>query len=189
MRILTASFLLILTVLSSCDGRERAYKSNTEVLRATGLLESFSKETYLIPKVPFEIYTDTILSNGFQVKISYNSIEDDFVSKKTKSKIDSIINTNYKNFEAKLIVYKKEKIITEKTFNKCSFSKMGNKAFFQNAVMQFVWIDYEASNDHHITLNTSFCIPETESCKDFSIKVDSFGIVEIKEVSLISQIL
>ena len=182
-------FFILAVALSSCDGRERAYKSNAEVLSASNLLESFSEETHFIPEAPFEIFTDTILSNGFQVKIKYNAIEDDFISKKAKSKNDSIINTNHKNFEANLIVYKSKRLIIEQTLNKDAFSKTDNTAFFQNAIMQFVWVDYDASNDHYISLNTSFCIPETESCKDFSIKIDSFGIVAIEEINLTSKIL
>lgn len=189
MRSLSTLFILILIILSSCDGRERAYKSNAEVLSASDLLKSFSEETHFIPKAPFEIFTDTILSNGFQVKIKYKAIEDDLISKKTKSKNGSIIKTNYKNFEAKLIVYKKEKMVIEQTLNKDSFAKIGNSTFLQNAILQFVWIDYEALNDYYINLNTSFCIPETNSCKDFNIKIDSFGIIEIKEINLASQIL
>ena len=182
-------FQALIAALSSCDGSERANKYNTKVLSTSSVLESFSEETHLIPQAPFEIYTDTIFNNGFQIKIKYNAIEDNFISKKAKSKNDSIINTNYINFEAKLVVYKSEKVIIEQTLNKDAFYKTDNTAFFQNAVMQFVWIDHFVSNDDYINLNTSFCIPETESCKDFSIKIDLFGIVEIEEINLTSQIL
>ena len=182
-------FFIFMIIFSSCDGRDRAYKSNAEVLRASHLLESFSEETHYIPEVPVAIFTDTTLNNGFQVKIEYNSIENDFISKKGKAKNDSIINTNYKNFEVKLIIYKSEKIIMEQTLNKYVFSTPDNLPFFQNAIMQFIWIDYEASNTHYIRLNTSFCIPETESCKDFSIKINSFGTSAIEEINLTHQIL
>jgi hypothetical protein len=182
-------FFIALIALSSCDGRERVYKSNVEVLSAAGLLKSFSEETHFIPEVPVTIYTDTILSSGFQIKIEYNTIENDYISKKVRTVNDSLINTNYQNFEAKLIVYKSEKFITKHRLNKNIFSTQDNSAFFQNAIMQFVWIDYDSSNDQYISLNTSFCIPETESCKDFNIKIDSFGIVEIEEINLTSQIL
>ena len=67
--------------LLSCDGRDRTYKSNVEILKSNNLFESFSKQVNFIPNLPVEIFTDTILSNGFQVKINYYSVENSFISK------------------------------------------------------------------------------------------------------------
>lgn len=184
-------FLIFLpvVVLLSCDGRDRAYKSNAEILSDSNLLESFSKQIKNIPNESVEIYIDTILSNGFQVKLKYNSIEGDFISVVKETKHDSVIYTNHKNFEAKFQVLKQGEIISEYLLNKHIFSKFDKSTFLKNAVMQFVWIDYDSSTKDYINLNTSFRIPETESYKDFSIKIDSFGNMEIKEINLVSQVL
>ena len=46
-------------------------KTNTEVLKEHKLLDSFSEQIKYIPEKYTEVITDTILSNGFRVKIKY----------------------------------------------------------------------------------------------------------------------
>lgn len=181
--------LPFLILFFNCDGRDRVYKVNVEILRDSNLLESFSKQTKNIPNEPVEIFTDTILNNGFQVKIKYLSIENDLVYKKTQPKNDSLININYKNFEAKFQVLKDGDIIAVQTLNKALFSKFNNSPFWDDAIMQFIWLDYSNSMKDYIKLSTSFCIPDTESCKDFTIKINSYGSIDIKEINLVSQVL
>ena len=184
-------FLISLPTIAflSCDGRDRAYKTNAEVLKASHLFDDFSKQIKFVPKANVEIYTDTILSSGFQVKLKYNSLENDYVSKTMKSKNDTLIDVNYKNFEAQFLVIKDQKLVTEKIINKTLFSKFENQEFWKSAIMQFVWIDYESSTENHVLLNTSFCIPETEVCKDFTIIIDNKGSIHTKEINLIANTL
>lgn len=180
-------FVLLITFLS-CDGRDRAYKNNAEVLKNNNLLESFSEQTVFIPNQPVEIFTDTILSNGFHVKLMYNSIDNDFITLTEESNNNSKINSNYKNFEAKFQVFKNELFVIEKTLSKAVFIKHDTSSFFKDAIMQFVWIDYENSSEYFITLNTSFRIPETDVYKDFSIVIDAFGNIKIREINLIKKV-
>lgn len=179
--------LIIITFLS-CDGRDRAYKNNVEILKSNNLFESFSEQSVFIPNQPVEIFTDTILTNGFHVKLKYNSIDNDFITLSEKSNNNSIINNNYKNFEAKFQIFKNELFIAEKTLNKETFINNNSSAFFEDAIMQFVWIDYENSSENYITLNTSFHIPETEVYKDFIIQIDEFGNIKIREINLIKKV-
>lgn len=189
MKKLVFLILLFIITLISCDGRDRKYKTNAEVLQESNLLKSFSEEINFIPFEPVEIITDTIMSNGFQIKLKYNSLENSFITKLSKSETEEVINTNYKNFEASIFVLKDEKIIFNETINKELFYEFETPTFWSSAIMQFVWIDYETSTKNSINLNTSFCIPETDVCKDFAINIDTYGNIKIEETNLIAKII
>lgn len=182
-------FLLFLSIvtLASCDGRDRKYKTNTEVLKENKLLESFTEEIKFIPEAYTEIETDTILSNGFKVKIKYYSIESDFVLETRKSKNDSIIKIHHKNFEAQLLVLKNNTIISKSLINKRLFYEFESDPFWANAIMQFIWIDYDASNENTLYLNTSFCTPNTDECKDFTLNINEQGVIQIEEINIFSK--
>lgn len=171
--------------LINCDGRNRKHKTNAEVLKEAKLLKSFSEQVNFTPNTPVLIHTDTILNNGFRVKLKYNSIENNYISKKSISKNNSAITNNYKNFEAKFQISKNNKIISEQLINKSFFNEYRPSTFWDNAIMQFIWIDYTTSSSKTIDLKTSFCIPETETCKDFVISINEFGDIKIKETNLI----
>ncbi|MFI1744084.1 hypothetical protein [Thalassobellus sediminis] len=184
MKKLLLSVLLLSIVFISCDGRDRRYKSNAEVLQESNLLKSFSNQTKFFPNESVEIITDTIFNNGFQVKLKYNALENDFISKTTKSDNDALVHKNYKNFEANILVLKDEKVISNGIINKTLFQNYETPSFWKNAIMQYVWINYETSTDTYINLNTSFHIPETDIFKDFAISIDTFGGIKIMEINL-----
>ncbi len=180
-------FILIFVItLASCDGRDRKYKTNVEVLKENKLLETFSQEITFVPNTYTEIKTDTILSNGFEVKLNYHSLENNFVVETLKSKRDSITRVHHKNFEAQLLVLKNNAVINKSLISKKLFYKFENTAFWAKAIMQFIWIDHAASNEKMIYLNTSFCIPNTDTCKDFTLKINDQGIIQIEEINIFS---
>jgi hypothetical protein len=154
------------------------------VLRETDLLESFSEELKYIPEQPTEIVTDTILSNGFRIKTTYHSIENSFVSKKAKNKNGTSINTHHHNFEVQFQIHKSNLPIRNGIINKALFYEKDNHAFWQNAIMQYVWVNYEAMTEHSIQLNTSFNIPDTNMFRDFAITFYDDGQLFIKEISI-----
>ncbi len=189
MRNLVFLFFILFIVLTSCDGRDRKHKTNAEVLKEHKLFDSFSEHVKYIPEQPTEVFTDTILSTGFQVKIKYYSLENDFISKTTNASNDKNNTTHFKNFEAQFQVSKNNNLLTRDFINKEMFSKFESKAFWAAAIMQFVWIDYENSSEDFITLNTSFHLPETEEYKDFSIIINKFGEIKIRAINLVENIL
>lgn len=178
--------VLIILVISfiSCDGKHRAHMSNEAVLREANLLESFSEELKYIPEQQIEIETDTILTNGFSIKIAYHSVENSHVSKTKKSKNGIVTKTYHKNFEAQFQVYKNSITFQKGTINKTLFYKSENKdiPFWNDAIMQYVWVDYSAMSEHSIQLNTSFHVPDTDDFKDFTITIFDNGAMEIKEI-------
>jgi hypothetical protein len=177
-------FVLFLIAFTSCDGRGRKHRTNAEILTESNLLKSFSEEVKYIPEHYTEIITDTILNNNFRIKIKYYSLNNDYVSSNNSSNEALVIN-HYKNFEAKIQVLNNNNIITENIINKHIFSKFENPEFWSKAIMQFIWVDYNASTKTSVNINTSFCLPETETCKDYAITINKFGTIQIKEINLI----
>jgi hypothetical protein len=173
---------IITTTLASCDGRERAYKSNKEVLRESNLLQSFSEQIKFIPEHYTEIKTDTILSNNFQVKIKYHSLEKDTILKTYRSKNDILIQHFYKNFEAQIEILKDDKIIVHDIIDKRLFSRYENDLFWSKSIMQSVWVADDTINKNFITLYVSFCTVNNNLCKDFAVVVQQDGKIETKKL-------
>ena len=61
--------LLLAISFMNCDGRHRKHRSNTEILAESNPLNAFGNQPHFIPNQPVKIETDTILSNGFRVKL------------------------------------------------------------------------------------------------------------------------
>ncbi|MDN3667473.1 hypothetical protein ACFFU1_05965 [Algibacter miyuki] len=172
-------------VFMSCDGRNRMHQSNREVLESANLLESFSTRVYFVPQEEVKIHTDTIMSSGFHVKLNYNSIEGQFVSKTEVTKGKTQTKIHFKNFEAQLSVLKQGQLLTHSLINKSLFKEYATPDFWEQAIMQHVWLNHEQSTAEMVCLNTSFRILNTNTFKDFSILIDTFGNLKIKEVNLL----
>ncbi|WP_396600978.1 hypothetical protein [Algibacter sp. R77976] len=176
------SFVFAIAILfSNCDGQDRKHKSNTEVLQENNQLSAYSKKVEFIPNKPVVIYTDTILSNGFTVKINYHSIEKESFYGVVENENDTTNIKNYKNFEAKISVYKDNSPIAETTISKMTFLEFEDASFWKSAIMQYVWVDPNASNENVLCLNTSFKIVDTENFKDFVVMIDKHGVIKINE--------
>ncbi|MCH4553325.1 hypothetical protein [Aestuariibaculum lutulentum] len=173
--------IFIIIGFISCDGRERAYMSNEAILKEDNLFKAFSEELHFIPETPVKIVTDTILSTGFQVKINYHSTESNPLVYTKRNKRDSIIYSHYKNFEAHIQISKNTESIINSALDKRLFKSFENSEFWDKAIMQYVWINHEASTEQKIQLHTAFQIPETEIYRDFILNIFENGTIEIKE--------
>lgn len=187
-KLIIFSFIII-TALISCDGRDRAYKTNAQVLEENNLLETFSKDIKFVPESRVAIVTDTILSNGFQIKMQYHSIENHTVSETIKTDNEITTKIYYKNFEAKLHILKNGITINQSLINKELFGAFADDSFWKKAIMQYVWIDYETSTTTELHLNTSFNIPNTETYKDFILVINKLGAVEVKEKNQLANLI
>lgn len=177
-------FLFFIITLASCDGRDHAYKNNEAVLRDSNLLKSFSNRITCNPKQAVEIITDTILSNGFKIKMRYHSVSNDYVVTLNKSENDSTAEVHYHNFQSHFQVSKNNTVIIEDIIDKRLFYEFESPVFWKKAIMQYVWIDYEASSETSLNLKTSFRKPNSSNYKDFSISIYEDGTVAIKEINL-----
>ena len=61
--------IFLIICFTSCDGRDRANKTNSENLEESKLSNAFFDHTIYIPQQYTETVTDTILSSKLRVKV------------------------------------------------------------------------------------------------------------------------
>lgn len=174
--------IAILVSLSffSCDGRYRRLQTNSEIFAESDFKSDLKKQIHFVPKQPVIIETDTILANGFNVKINYHSLNDDYSQSKTAYPNDKDKTTYYSNFEAAISVYKNNEYCNEFILNKSFFHDFESPLFLEKAIMQYVWVDFTSSTNQTLRLNTTFNIPDTEIYKDFIIEISNLGAINIR---------
>ncbi len=174
-------FILIIVTLTSCDGRGRKHKTNEDVLKENKLLDSFTENIKYIPETYTEVETDTILSNGFRVKIkTYTEMEDNVFNEFT---IDTIkYKFYYRNYTGKLDVFYNDRSILKETINKSYLNKNKDKAFWDDAIMAGIYLDEHNSTKKEVFISVLYCIPESEICKEFNIIIDKEGNTTLKEL-------
>ena len=185
MRYLYFLFILTTVTLFNCDGRARAHKKNVQVLNENKLLESFSKKIEYTPKQYTEIVTDTILSNHFRIKLKYYSLSNDIMIKHQKLHNEWSYTHHFTNFEAKLNIQFSNSSEINLSINKESFTNFNNEAFWSEAIMQYPWVDYEATTKNTVSINVSFCKPESRSCLDYRLTFTDKGDYTIKRINLL----
>lgn len=178
--LLLIAFIFICFV--SCDGRDRGNKTNAEILKESKLLDSFSEKIEYIPDSFTEINTDTILSNGFRIKIRYHTHMKEYVSKNYK--IDSINHKkHFYDFVSKITVYKGSKEIYKKDIYKRSLDE--HSKYFAtevaNLIMNPSYIDYERSLEKgKAVIVFPLCTTDTVNCLFYELVVDKNGAFEYK---------
>ena len=175
-------FILIIITFLSCDGRGRKHKTNEDVLKENQLLDSFSESIKYIPETYTEVETDTILSNGFRVKIkTYTEMQDNVLNEFT---IDTIkYKFYYRNYTGKLDVYFNNSPILEETIDKAFLNKAKDREFWDDAIMAGISLDDINSTKKEVSITVLYCIPESEICKEFIIIVDKKGNSKLKELN------
>jgi hypothetical protein len=177
-------FILFISIaFVSCDGRYKAYQTNEENLKAHKLYESFAEQVKYIPEAYFEATTDTILSNGFQVKItSYTDMENSYLNEFTKDSINH--KEYYRNINNTISILKNNKEITSTLITKETFINYNGSLqnAIKNKVIQDIWLNQYASIiNNKVTVNVLFQKPGTNDKKYYTLSFDengSFNIVD-----------
>lgn len=176
--------LLAFIALVSCDGRDRKYKSNQEVLKEHKLLDSFSTKTTYFPAEYTEKVTDTILSNKLRVKMKYYSLENDAIL--NEFKVDTITHKHYhRRFAANIEVFNNLSIF-KKTITKATILDIDktNEAFLNTAIMRLVWIDdLKSLENNKAIINILFCKPETDDCLMYKLTVNTDGTYSLNQTN------
>lgn len=173
--------LAILLVFVSCDGRHRSYKSNQDILKEQQLYKSFSENIKYFPETYSEITTDTILSNGFNVKIkTYTDMEHSYLNEFTK---DTIRHKNYyRNLKASVNISKDTQEIISKLITKdlfIDYDKSYAKSL-KNEIIQGVWLNQYASiNKNKVVLNVLFHKPDSKDYMYYTLTFMDNGAYSI----------
>lgn len=180
-------FLLLVIALSSCDGRDKKHRTTQQDLIENKALDTFSDVVTYFPEKYTQVVTDTILSNGFEVKI--NTSTDMKNSILNAFKVDT---TNHKHYYRDLIskieVSKNGQIILSEVIGKPFFLKFDNtlEDYFKISNLTGVWLDEKSAlTKDEIFIYILFNKPETDYSYLYKMIINKHGeysIIEIEEV-------
>lgn len=178
-------FLLVIATIGivsiSCDGRDRVFKTNTEVLIENKLLDSFSENISYVPETYTEVATDTILYNGFHVKLKTYTIMDKHVVNEFKQ--DSIVYKKYyREFVTDVIVTKNDKEIFNERIDKEFIHKHNNNLQLNKAIINVMVNQVSSVKNHGLVLSAMIKDIQNETIKFCDILIDSEGNLVLKEV-------
>ncbi|WGD34651.1 hypothetical protein [Olleya sp. YS] len=166
--------LAVFIALVSCDGRDRIHKTPQEVLIENKLLDSFSENIKYFPKEYVESTTDTVLSNGFRVKIkTYTDMENAVLQSFT---VDTIKNRHYfREVISEVVVFKENKQVFKQNIDDTFLSVIDT-----DYIINEMYLDEEKSLEtNNLHLIASLCIPRTVNCPVYSIIIDKYGKYEV----------
>lgn len=177
-------FLLVIATIGivsiSCDGRDRVFKTNTEVLIENKLLDSFSENITYVPETYTEVATDTILYNGFHVKLKTYTIMDKHIVNEFKQ--DSIVYKKYyREFVTDVIVTKNDKEIFNERIDKEFIHKHNNNLQLNKAIINVMVNQVSSVKNHGLVLSAMIKDIQNETIKFCDILIDSEGNLVLKE--------
>ncbi|WP_417868067.1 hypothetical protein [Xanthomarina gelatinilytica] len=178
-------FLLVIATIGivsiSCDGRDRVFKTNTEVLIENKLLDSFSENITFVPEAYTEVATDTILYNGFHVKLKTYTIMDKHIVNEFKQ--DSIVYKKYyREFVTDVIVTKNDKEIFNERIDKEFIHKHNNNLQLNKAIINVMVNQVSSVKNHGLVLSAMIKDIQNETITFCDILIDSEGNLVLKEV-------
>ena len=177
-------FLLVIATIGivsiSCDGRDRMFKNNTEVLIENKLLDSFSENITYFPETYTEVATDTILYNGFHVKLKTYTIMDKHIVNEFKQ--DSIVYKKYyREFVTDVIVTKNDKEIFNERIDKEFIHKHNNNLQLNKAIINVMVNQASSVKNHGLVLSAMIKDIQNETITFCDILIDSEGNLVFKE--------
>ena len=174
--------MLLVLCIMSCDGKYRALETPDEKLKKSNLSKSFFDKDVFIPELYITSVTDTILSSGERVKVKYYSLDNQSTTTQSKNSNKHIITTHYREFESEIQVFSNNKLLFKDRLNKTDFIEFSNLKFWNNAILQYVWLDDLESSTNNISLNCSFLEPGTNAYKSYKVYFNNQGIRKIKRI-------
>lgn len=173
--------LLLIICFFSCDGRQRTQKSHTDILIENKLLDSFSKSLSYYPENYSEHINDTILNNGFHVKIkTYSNMEDNVVLNEEKNHIKH--QTYYRKAIGEITVFKDDFKIFSSTINQSLFTKHLDNlpANFNQFILKSIWVNQQKSlNNDYVVVDVLLKKPKSKLQLNYQLIISSKGTFNI----------
>ncbi|WP_339757829.1 hypothetical protein [uncultured Winogradskyella sp.] len=184
MRILLGVLIILVIGFTSCEGRKtqsRALAESIEEFKKSATLEI---DVYH-PKTYVEREIDTLLSNGYRIKIkAYSDMENSVLLTKIKDTINYQIY--YRNYKFNILVEKEGKLIYNENFDKLkanialdyranytSDSQLYN--FDKLAVLKSIQVNNDLSLSNIVAIDIMFAIPETNKYTSHRLFINEKG--------------
>ena len=195
MKTLLGLLLIVITGFTSCEGRKSKNQALAEDIEEFKKTVSFAIDIYK-PESYFEREVDTLLHNGFRVKIkTYTDLDNSVVLSKIKDTVN--YQTHYRNFKFDILVEKNGKQIFKESYNKEKAnsvfgyrddfpSKSPLHNFHTLGVLQSIEVIDESALKNNVLIEVIYAIPTTDRFARHSLFINSKGdmnmvIVKIQE--------
>lgn len=180
--------ILILLIIGigffSCEDRKTQNQALSESIEEFKKTVNFETNVY-IPETYIEQEVDTIMSNGFRVKVKTYS---DLSNAVRFSKIKDTINyqTHYRNFKFDISIYKNDKEIYNESFDKQKINKAFNYDanlvsgsdlynFNTLAVLKSINVNDDPSYTNVVLIDIMYAIPESNRYATHRLFIDNKG--------------
>ena len=163
--------------LIGCDGRKDS-KTVLEDSLSEMRQKYQTKHEILFPQEHLKNVTDTIYSNGFQIRISNYTLNDKniLVSNTLEKERNTRIIKYYRVSESEITVCKDSKLLFVKHFNSDNFKYKTDSEFWNNATLEHVWVNDDIYNFEQMNINFSFINPIDNTYKMYRMHIDEKGI-------------
>ncbi|WP_407557125.1 hypothetical protein [Winogradskyella sp. 4-2091] len=181
--------LFIITIaFASCENRRTQSQALSESIEEFKKTVNFESNVF-IPENYIEREVDTLMSNGYRVKIKTYS---DMTNTVLFSKIKDTINyqTHYRNFKFDIRVEKQGQLIYEESFDKDKANKLFGYRddfitestlhnFNKLAVLQSIQVDDEPTLKNKVLIDVRYTIPETNRFALHTLYVNDNGTINM----------
>ncbi len=184
MRTIFGLLLILIIGFTSCDGRITQNQALSESIEEFKKSASLEVNVY-VPEAYLELEVDTLLSNGYSVKIkTYSDMSNSVLFTKIKDTIN--YQTHYRNFKFNISVSKDDKLIYKESFDK----EKANKAFNYKAslvpgsnlynfdklsVLKSIQVNDDPSYTNMVLIDIIFAIPETDRYASHTLFINEKG--------------
>lgn len=185
--------LLFAIGFTSCEGRKTSRQALSESIEEFKKNINFETSVY-IPKTYLEHEVDTLMSNGYRVKIKTYS---DMASSVLFTKIKDTINyqTYYRNFKFDISVTKDNKLIYSERFDKQKVNKIFNYNanlvsgsplynFDKLAVLKSIQVNDDPSYKNRVLIDILYAIPETDRFASHTLSINENGEWNSEQVEI-----
>ena len=186
--------LIIITIsVTSCEGRKTKSQALSESIQKFNKTVNFETNTF-IPETYLEQEVDTLMSNGYRVKIKTYA---DMSNAVQFSKIKDTINqqTHYRNFKFDVTVLKDDKQIYNESFDKQKVNKAfnfdanfvaGSELYNFNtlAVLKSIHVNDDPTYTNMVLIDIMYAIPESDRYASHTLFIDHKGKSNIVQVEV-----
>ncbi len=171
--IFLTSFTLILLSCSGKNDRQDfkpdSYNGQIDI-NEINLKKRFKQFKYH-PREYVEIVTDTIMNNGFRVKIKYYSLMDHSIKKSNSLTTKQEPIVFHRQFQSDIVVYKDERLVFQTTLND------KESIHFEKDILQFVSLDEMISNKEQVVINYGYHDISNNKFSDLRLYIKENGSV------------
>ncbi|MFD2914347.1 hypothetical protein [Psychroserpens luteus] len=167
--------VMILFVLTSCDSRKsKIDRINDAVLEFNNREKLIDLKDYY-PDSYTETKTDSIISKTFKVSVkNYAVMDQEILIKQTVKNLNKT-SQFHRVFESDIVVAVEDKIIYSRHISAEKFRDFEASDFWNNATLEHVWVNQEASNTEKLSLGISIINPKNKAYKLYEILIDKSG--------------